>query len=184
MAEFLDRSGYDVIVVDMSTRAFDRLPGSFGGTAVRGDGTDEDTLRRAGAEGADVFLAMTEGDNRNVIAAQPAVEGLGGKKVVAKVNDPLRASAYADLGLAVLCRTTLMGDAVRGYLGLPVSGVPGVYAPRGQHPGGAPRAGGAGAGSRAGSGGVAGASPWLGGPRAGGGPRHLRVPRSRRVAAA
>jgi trk system potassium uptake protein TrkA len=136
MADFLDRSGHDVIVVDTSTRAFDRLPGSFGGTAVRGDGTDEDTLRRAGAEDADIFLAMTEGDNRNVMAAQLAVEALGAKQVVAKVNDPLRASAYADLGLAVLCRTTLMGDAVRGYLGLPVSGIPGVYAPRGQHPGG------------------------------------------------
>jgi trk system potassium uptake protein TrkA len=136
LAEFLDRSGHDVIVVDTSTRAFDRLPGTFGGTAIRGDGTDEDTLRRAGAEDADIFLAMTEGDNRNVMAAQLAVEALGAKQVVAKVNDPLRAAAYADLGLAVLCRTTLMGDAVRRYLDLPVSGIPGVHAPSGQHPGG------------------------------------------------
>ncbi|HEY0443246.1 MAG TPA: TrkA family potassium uptake protein [Candidatus Limnocylindrales bacterium] len=136
LADVLDRAGHDVIVVDTLTRAFDRLPGTFGGSAVRGDGTDEDTLRRAGAEHADLFLAMTEGDNRNVMAAQLAVEALGAKQVIAKINDPLRAAAYADLGLAALCRTTLMADAVRTFLGLPTSGVPGIQLPTGVHPGG------------------------------------------------
>jgi trk system potassium uptake protein TrkA len=136
LADVLDRAGHDVIVVDAETRAFDRLPGSFGGSAVRGDGTDEDTLRRAGAEDADLFLAMTEGDNRNVMAAQLAVEALGAKQVVAKINDPLRAAAYADLGLAALCRTTLMADAVRTFLGMAPSGLPGIQLPTGTHPGG------------------------------------------------
>jgi trk/ktr system potassium uptake protein len=136
LADAFDRAGHDVIIVDPLTRAFDRLPGTFRGLAVRGDGTDEDTLRRAGAEDADVFLAMTEGDNRNVMAAQLAVEALHAVRVVAKINDPVRAAAYADLGLATLCRTTLMSDAVTGYLGMPVSGIPGIYPPSGVHPGG------------------------------------------------
>jgi trk system potassium uptake protein len=136
LADIFDRAGHQVIVLDVATRAFDRLPSTFGGSAVRGDGTDEDVLRRAGAEDADVFLALTEGDNRNVMAAQLAVEALGARKVIAKVNDPLRASAYADLGLATLCRTTLMADAVATYLGMPTSGVPGIYPPTGTHPGG------------------------------------------------
>ena len=74
-----------------STTAFDRLPGDFKGTAVRGDGTDEDTLRRAGAEAADLFIALTEGDNRNVMSAQLATEALDAQQVIAKINDPLRA---------------------------------------------------------------------------------------------
>ena len=57
--------------------AFDRLSSSFGGRALRGDGTDEDVLRRAGAEEADLFLAMTEGDNRNIMATQLAKRGPG-----------------------------------------------------------------------------------------------------------
>ena len=136
LAELFDRAGHEVIIVDLLTRAFDRLPASFGGSAIRGDGTDEDTLRRAGADDADVFLALTEGDNRNVMAAQIAVEGLGAKRTIAKINDPLRAAAYADLGLATLCRTTLMADAVATYLGLPASGLPGIHAPSGTHHGG------------------------------------------------
>jgi trk system potassium uptake protein TrkA len=120
----------------MTSSAFDRLPPTFGGTALRGDGTDEDTLRRAGATGADLFLALTEGDNRNVMAAQLGQEALGAKRTVAKINDPVRAEAYASLGIATLCRTNLMADALYEFIGLPKLHLPGVQLPTGQHPGG------------------------------------------------
>jgi trk system potassium uptake protein TrkA len=136
VAEAFDRAGHQVIILDRSTTAFDKLDGTFGGTAIRGDGTDEDVLRRAGAEDADLFLALTEGDNRNTMSAQLAAEALGAARVVAKINDPLRASAYADLGLATICRTDLMLDAILAYAGLTEPGVRGVQAPTGQHPGG------------------------------------------------
>jgi trk system potassium uptake protein TrkA len=133
VAEAYDRTGHQVIILDSATSAFDRLPATFGGVAIRGDGTDEDVLIRAGAEGADVFLAVTEGDNRNVMAAQLANEALGIERVIAKINDPLRAKAYAELGIATLCRTGLMSDAIDRYLGLPPSGLPGMLAPTGHH---------------------------------------------------
>jgi trk system potassium uptake protein TrkA len=133
VAEAYDRTGHQVLILDSATSAFDRLPTTFGGVAIRGDGTDEDVLRRAGAEGADVFLAVTEGDNRNVMAAQLANEALGVERVIAKINDPLRAKAYAELGIATLCRTGLMMDAVDRYLGLPPTGLPGMLAPTGHH---------------------------------------------------
>lgn len=136
LAEAYDADGHNVVVLDLSTRAFDRLPGEFRGTAIRGDGTDEDTLRRAGAGDADVFLALTEGDNRNIMAAQLATEKLGIAKVVAKINDPVRAAAYAELGIATMCRTTMQADAISDFIGLGALGVPGVIAPTGSHHGG------------------------------------------------
>jgi trk system potassium uptake protein TrkA len=136
LATNYDAAGHDVVILDISTQAFDRLPSSFHGSAVRGDGTDEDVLGRAGARDADVFIAMTEGDNRNVMAAQLAHEAFDVRRVIAKINDPVRAEAYADLGIATLCRTDLMSDAINIYLGLPVSSRPGVLAPTGSHPGG------------------------------------------------
>lgn len=134
-ADLYDRTGHEVIILDSSTAAFDRLPSTFGGKAIRGDGTDEDVLRRAGAEHADVFLSLTEGDNRNVMAAQLAVEALGARRVIAKINDPLRATAYAELGVATVCRTGLILDAMNAYLGLPESRLPGLLPPTGQHGG-------------------------------------------------
>jgi trk system potassium uptake protein TrkA len=95
LAENLDAEGHEVIILDVRTSAFERLPEAFKGSTVRGDGTDEEVLRRAGAEGADIFLSLTEGDNRNVMAAQVAIESFGVPQVIAKINDPVRAAAYA-----------------------------------------------------------------------------------------
>jgi trk system potassium uptake protein TrkA len=129
LAENLDAEGHDVIILDIKTGAFDRLPETFKGSAVRGDGTDEEVLRRAGAEGADVFLSLTEGDNRNVMAAQVAAEVFAIPQVTAKINDPVRAAAYAELGIATLCRTNLMVDSVAAYLNLPMQTGPGIEVP-------------------------------------------------------
>jgi trk system potassium uptake protein TrkA len=128
LAEAFDNAGHDVVVLDTSTRAFDRLSGEFKGQAVRGDGTDEDVLRKAGAEGADYFLTLTEGDNRNVMAAQVAVEKFSVGKAVAKINDPVRAAAYAELGIATVCRTTMLTDAILAFLGQRDTGMPAVIA--------------------------------------------------------
>lgn len=133
VADELDRAGWQVLILDLRSSAFDRLPAGFGGTALRGDGTDEDVLRRAGAEDADLFLSLTEGDNRNIMAAQLGVEALGARKVVAKVNDPVRAEAYAHLGIATLCRTNLMTSQILGYAGQAVPERPGVFVPSSPH---------------------------------------------------
>jgi trk/ktr system potassium uptake protein len=129
LAEAFDNGGNEVIVLDTSTRAFDRLSGEFKGQAIRGDGTDEDVLRKAGAERADAFLALTEGDNRNVMAAQVAMEKLSVGRALAKINDPVRAAAYAELGIATICRTTMLTDAILAFLAQRPTGMPSVIAP-------------------------------------------------------
>ena len=124
LASTLAKLGHDVTILDVRTDAFRRLDPGFPGQALRGDGTDEATLRRAGAEGADWFFALTNGDNRNVLAAQLAAETFGIPHVVAKVNDPVRAEAYAEIGIDTIDRTTWMIDAVARFMGHP--GRPGV----------------------------------------------------------
>jgi trk system potassium uptake protein TrkA len=129
LAEAFDNAGHEVVIIDTSTRAFDRLSGEFKGQAIRGDGTDEDVLRKAGAEGADGLLALTEGDNRNVMSAQVAIEKLSVGRALAKINDPVRAAAYAELGIATICRTTMLTDAILAFLAQRPTGMPSVIAP-------------------------------------------------------
>ena len=119
LADSLSRAGHEVTVIDISSQAFNRLNGDFPGQAIRGDGTDEDVLRRLGAENADCFFALTEGDNRNALAAQLARDSLRIPHVIAKINDPVRAAAYRAMGLAVICRTTVMVDMLVRFVGLP-----------------------------------------------------------------
>ena len=112
VAAELDQRGEHVTVIDISPRAFTRLPQSFGGESVRGNGTDEDVMRSAGAEQADVLMTLTEGDNRNALAAQLGKHTFGIPRVIAKINDPLRGEAYRALGLETICRTIILGDAL------------------------------------------------------------------------
>jgi trk system potassium uptake protein TrkA len=137
LAERLARAGHEVTVLDINTDAFGRLPSDFPGSAVRGDGTDEDILRRAGADGADWFFALTEGDNRTILAAQLANETFGVPDVVAKVNDPVRAEAYTTLGINTICRTTILVEGLARFAGLPAEEQQlGVTRATGHHRGG------------------------------------------------
>ena len=108
----LDTQGEHVTVIDLNPRAFSRLPSGFGGNTVRGNGTDEDVMRSAGAEQADVLMTLTEGDNRNALSAQLGKHTFGIPRVIAKINDPLRAEAYRALGLETICRTVILSDAL------------------------------------------------------------------------
>jgi trk system potassium uptake protein len=112
VASDLDRRGEQVTVVEVNARAFNRLPASFKGETVRGSGTDEDVMRAAGAEQADLLMALTEGDNRNALSAQLGKHSFGIPRVIVKINDPLRAEAYRTLGLETICRTVILSDAL------------------------------------------------------------------------
>jgi trk system potassium uptake protein TrkA len=112
VAAELDQRGEHVTIIDTNPRAFNRLPQGFSGESVRGNGTDEDVMRTAGAEQADLLMTLTEGDNRNALAAQVGKHTFGIPRVIAKVNDPLRGEAYRALGLETICRTIILGDAL------------------------------------------------------------------------
>jgi trk system potassium uptake protein len=111
-ASELDQRGEQVTVIDQNPRAFNRLPTNFSGNTVRGNGTDEDVMRSAGAEQADLLMSLTEGDNRNALAAQLAKHTFNVPRVISKVNDPLRAEAYRALGLETICRTVILSNAL------------------------------------------------------------------------
>ena len=108
----LDRRGENVTIIDSDQRAFLKLPAKFGGASVRGSGTDEAVLREAGAGMTDLLMALTEGDNRNALAAQIGKHLFGIPRVIAKINDPVRAEAYRSLGLETICRTVILSDAL------------------------------------------------------------------------
>ena len=72
LAGLLESDGHDVTILDNDSYSFRRLPPGFRGTALLGNGIDADVLRRAGIEEADVFVAVTQGDNRNVMSCQIA----------------------------------------------------------------------------------------------------------------
>ena len=113
LAELLDGDGHQVTVLDTDAYSFRRLPPTFNGTALLGNGTDEDVLKRAGIEEADAFVAVTQGDNRNVMAAQIAKHIFNVPKVICRIYDPLRRELYSTLGLEAFSPTTIFAQMLK-----------------------------------------------------------------------
>ena len=113
LASLLDEDGHKVTVLDIDTYSFRRLPPSFGGTALFGNGTDEETLKRAGIEDVDVFVAVTQGDYRNVMSCQIAKRVFNVPRVVCRIYDPLREEMYAALELETISPTKVFAQLLR-----------------------------------------------------------------------
>ena len=118
LATTLEADGHTVAVLDIDKFAFDHLPPNFKGKKILGNGTDQDALRRAGAETADAFIAATRGDNRNALAAQIAKHVFQIKRVGSVIFDPIREEVYHGLGLRTINPTKieakLLRDAIEG----------------------------------------------------------------------
>ncbi len=113
LAGLLDADGHAVTILDTDAYSFRRLPPKFGGTALIGNGINEEALKRAGIEEADAFVAVTQGDNRNVMATQIAKHIFNVPKVICRIYDPLRQELYSTLGLETFSPTTIFAQILK-----------------------------------------------------------------------
>jgi len=116
LAGLLDTDGHAVTILDTDAYSFRRLPPEFGGTALIGNGINKEALKKAGIEEADAFVAVTQGDNRNVMATQIAKHIFNVPKVVCRIYDPLRQELYSTLGLETISPTTIFAQILKGKL--------------------------------------------------------------------
>lgn len=109
LATWLLKDGHDVTIIDRDPNAFVRLGQEFGkrGRTMSGDGTDEDVLMRAGIKEANGFAAVTNGDNRNIMAAQIAKYRFNVPNVICRIYDRERQETYNGLGLNSISPTTI-----------------------------------------------------------------------------
>lgn len=113
LARLLSSEGHDVVIIDKNPTAFNRLGGTFNGITMVGNGFDLDVLKAAEIQKADVFCALTNGDNTNLVCAQVAKKIFSVPKVIARVYDPERAQIYQTLGLDIISGTSLLAAMLR-----------------------------------------------------------------------
>ena len=118
LARLLDADGHSITVLDTDSYSFRRLSfprllPDFKGTALVGNGIDQEALKRAGIEQADIFVALTQGDNRNVMACQIAKHIFNVPRVICRIYDPLRQELYSTLGLEAISPTRVFAELLR-----------------------------------------------------------------------
>src|SRR5207244_4305381 len=95
----LAKGGHSVSIIDKRPDAFDRLPPGFDAKTIVGMGFDREVLEQAGIKEAGAFVAVSNGDNSNIVSARVAREHYHVPKVVARIYDPRRADIYERLNI-------------------------------------------------------------------------------------
>jgi trk system potassium uptake protein TrkA len=98
--------GHDVTVIDKNPEAFWRYPPGEGARQMVGLGFDRELLEDAGIRDADAFIAVSSGDNSNIVSARVALEHFHVPKVIARIYDPRRAEIYGRLNIPTVATTT------------------------------------------------------------------------------
>ncbi len=112
LAHILEDNGHSVAIIDRDSQAFRRLGAGFRGRRVTGIGFDRGVLIEAGVESAGAFVAVSSGDNSNIISARVARETFGVDNVVARIYDPRRAEVYQRLGIPTVATVRWTADQI------------------------------------------------------------------------
>ena len=98
----LSREEQDITVIDEDSSKLAVLDSNYNLLTVQGRPTSFKTLRQAGVEGCDLFIAVTPFETRNIVSCAIA-KSLGAEKTVARVDnfefkDPANRSFFASIG--------------------------------------------------------------------------------------
>jgi trk/ktr system potassium uptake protein len=99
LARRLERQGHTVAVIDKDPTSFHLLDVNFKGRVVEGIGFDAEVLVEAGIERADAFVAVSSGDNSNIVSSIIAKDVFHVPKVITRIYDPRRAMIYRRFGI-------------------------------------------------------------------------------------
>ena len=86
LAKLLSRNNQDIILMDESIEKLEKLDSDFDLMTMNASCASITALKEAGAESADLFIAVTPDENKNMTSCMLA-KGLGAKKTVAKVDN-------------------------------------------------------------------------------------------------
>jgi trk system potassium uptake protein len=102
MAVSISSHNYDVSIVDLHPRAFERLGPNFKGRTLPGEGIDREILLAAGIETASAVAAVTGQDSVNFVAARIARDIYKVPNVVVRVYNPRCTPIYEQFGLTMI----------------------------------------------------------------------------------
>ncbi len=112
----LGRAGHSVSIIDKRSDAFDRLPPGFQARTLVGTGFDRELLEDAGIAEAGAFVAVTNGDNSNIVSARVAREHYHVPKVIARIYDPRRAEIYERLNIPTVASAAWAAEQIQYLL--------------------------------------------------------------------
>src|ERR687883_766470 len=103
--ELIDQ-GHEVLIIENTSDRADFIANELGNVVLRGNADEASTLAEAGAERADVVIAVTGDDEDNLVICQVAKRRFGTRRTIARINDPRNERIFRILGIDATVNAT------------------------------------------------------------------------------
>ncbi|UPW01445.1 cation:proton antiporter [Halorussus gelatinilyticus] len=118
LAERLEDRGENVVIVEKETDMVE-LARNEGFTVHKGDGSDTEVLRKAGAGNAKIVVAATGDDDVNLLVSQLADSKFDVETIIARANNPDNVDAFEDLGVRTISSSMATAWAIDNVIERP-----------------------------------------------------------------
>lgn len=106
LAQSMLERDYEVDLIEKSREKCNQIANLLDAEVICGDGTEVEILASALSTKVDCFIAVTEKDQDNLVAAQLAKKRFQVKKVIARANNSRNLEAFHKLGITnTVCST-------------------------------------------------------------------------------
>jgi len=98
--------GHEVLIIERDPDKCERICEELGSVCLRGDGCETSVQAEAGTRRCDIFIAVTDADEDNLVACQVAKRTFMVPRAIALVNNPKNEVVFKKLGIDVTVSST------------------------------------------------------------------------------
>ncbi len=106
LARILLNDGHEVLILEQDAARCERLCEELGEVVYRGDGCEAATLDSVGTGRADMLVAVTDGDEDNLVACQVAKHKFNVPRTIARITNPKNETIFEMLGIDATVSST------------------------------------------------------------------------------
>ncbi len=106
LARELLTDGHECLVIEKDRTKVARINDELGEIAIVGDGCEAAVLEEAGAARAGMVIAVTGGDEDNLVSCQVALRKFNVQHVIARLNNPKNAQIFHAVGIKATVSAT------------------------------------------------------------------------------
>jgi len=106
LSKALLAEGHEVLIIEKDATRVERIEEELGSICMQGDGCEAATLEEAGTERANLFVAVTDEDEDNLVACQVAKHKFNVPRIIARIGNPKNEALFKKLGIDVTVSST------------------------------------------------------------------------------
>ena len=106
LSKILLTDGHEVLVIERDADLCEKLVEELGSIVYRGDGCEAATLDSVGTARADMLVAVTDGDEDNLVACQVAKHKFNVPRTIARIKNPSNETIFKTLGVDATVSST------------------------------------------------------------------------------